>query len=345
MPTSPETNTRSRVFPADAAVLDYLRRMTDDTGMIQHGVGGIPDRKTGYTTDDNVRAFLATVRLWRSEPERRSELEPLARCYLGFLAWAQLCDGPFAGWFVNFVSYDRQFLEERGSEDSLGRCLWALGEAVSGPLPAGCAFTARALWRRALSQVGELKSPRALAYALIGLCQTDPVDVPLIRRLVEPLIAGYHRYASDDWHWIEPYLTYDNARVVEALWRAADATGDAETGEIARALLNFLTECSFEGDTLIPVGNRGWFRRGGEKAIFDQQTIEAGAYAELYRLVGDAERERLSLEWFHGRNVHRLPVYDPDTGACYDGLTPEGINLNQGAESVLSYLLAISGRR
>lgn len=338
-------NVRNRSVPADSIQLDYIHRLTDDTGMIQHGIGGIPDRKTGYTTDDNARAFLAMVRLWRNHPDRRAEVEPLLRCYLGFLAWVQICSEPYQGWFINFVSYDRRFLEERGSEDSLGRCLWVLGEAISGPLPTGCAFTARALWQRALSQVGEFRSPRALAYALIGICHAQPGDANLIRQIVAPLVVGYRRYADSGWHWPEPYLTYDNARMVEALWRAGDCLADPEIGAIADEMGRFLTEHSFEDDILIPVGNRGWWQQGQPKAIFDQQTIEAGAYAELYQLMGDTDRARLALEWFHGRNVHRLPLYDSDTGACYDGLTPEGINLNQGAESVLSYLMAISANQ
>ena len=302
-------------------VLHHLQAMTDGTGMVQHGVGGVPDLATGYTTDDNARAFLATVRLWRAMPERRAEFEPLLRRYLAFLSWTQHRDGENIGWFVNFVSYDRRFLDERGTEDCLGRCLWALGEAISGPLPPACALPVRALWSRALNRLVDVRSPRALAYALLGLCHAAHGDTNLIHACADPLLRGFRTYAEDGWEWLEPYLTYDNARLVEALWRVAQITGNSEYREVAEKMLAFLTTHSFINGNLEPIGNRGWMRRDGKRALFDQQTIEAGAYAELYCLVGDSERAGVALEWFYGRNAHLLPLYDPDTGGCYDGLT------------------------
>jgi hypothetical protein len=327
--------------------LDYVRSLTDDTGMIQHGIGGIPDPHTGYTTDDNARALLAMVRLWRACPERRAEVEPLLRRYLGFLLWTQRRVGIEAGAFVNFVSYERQYLDAEGTEDSLGRTVWALGEAVSGPLPGGCDLAVRRLWSQALPLIEDFTSPRARTYALLGLCAAMAHEPDRLCAMALPLASLWREYSGPGWHWFEPYLTYDNARMVEAVWRVGQILDHGPLQRIGRDAAAFLTEHSFAdsdmlGRYLEPVGCRGWWHQGEQKARFDQQTLEAGAYTELYRLIGDREQERTALDWFHGRNVHNLPVYIPETGGCYDGLTPEGVNRNQGAESVLSYLLAVT---
>jgi hypothetical protein len=327
--------------------LDYVRCLTDDTGMIQHGIGGIPDPHTGYTTDDNARAFLAMVRLWRACPERRVEVEPLLRRYLGFLLWAQRREGPEAGAFVNFISYERSYLDRQGTEDSLGRTVWALGEAVAGPLPPGCDLPVRRMFHQALPLTERFTSPRARVYTLLGLCPAMAHESDRLREMALPLASLWREYSGSGWQWFEPYLTYDNARMVEAVWRVGQILDHGPLQRIARDAAAFLTEHSFAdgesvGTYLEPIGCRGWWRQGGEKARFDQQTLEAGAYAELYRLTGDREQERLSMDWFHGRNVHGLPVYLPETGGCYDGLTSDGVNRNQGAESILSYLLAVT---
>jgi hypothetical protein len=327
---------------AENISLDFIHTLTDDTGMIQHGIGGIPDAATGYTTDDNVRAFLAMVRLWRKVPLRRPEVEPLLRRYLQFTARAQHKHGDHIGWFTNFFAYDRHPLDERGTEDCLGRCLWCLGEAVSGPLPSGCSFAVQSLFYRSLPLVKTLQSPRAIAYALLGLCRVIPFEKATIQPLTETLIHLYHRYSSPGWEWFESYLTYDNARLPEALFRAADVLSNPEYYEIAVKTSGFLTEHSFISEMLEPIGCHGWWYHGGVKASFDQQTLEAGAYAELYRLLGDYRRERQALSWYTGQNRHGIPLYDYATGGVYDALTENGVNRNQGAESIVTLLLALA---
>ncbi len=351
-------------FQSRPLPLDFLRTMTDDTGMIQHAVGGIPDPHTGYTTDDNARAFLAMVRLWRIAPERRAETEPLLRRYLQFLVWAQRRGTPVGetcggsgdgvtgdGWFRNFAGYHRQFLEPKGSADCLGRCVWALGEAESGDLPVGSRFAVRSLLIGARQAASSISAPHATCYLLLGLSglARDTGVRPLVEKGVERLLSLWDTYSDNDWRWFEPQMTYDNARYCEALLRGGLAIGNDYAITVAKRSLDFVTAHSFEGTQgcLEPVGCRGWWKQGGEKAQFDQQTIEAGAYVEAYRLFaetfGDTKYTRLAeraRDWFWGDNVHRLPLYDPDSGGCYDGLTAEGVNLNMGAESVLSYLLA-----
>ena len=344
--------------------LDFLRTMTDDTGIIQHGVGGVPDPHTGYTTDDNARAFLAMVRLWRVAPDRRAETEPLLRRYLQFLVYAQRRATPLEetcggsgdgvngdGWFRNFAAYNRQFLEAKGSADCLGRCVWALGEAEGGELPQGTRFAVRSMLIQAREAATQLHSPHAVCYLLLGLSglARDTGVRPLVEKSVARLMSLWQTYSSKDWQWFEPQMTYDNARYCEALLRGGLALGDRAAIETAKVALDFVTAHSFDAafGYLAPVGCRGWWKQGADKAQFDQQTIEAGAYVEAYRyfarVFDDSRYNRLaerSREWFWGDNVHRLPLYDPDSGGCYDGLTADGVNLNMGAESVLSYLLA-----
>ena len=323
--------------------LDALKAITDDTGIFQHGLGGIPDPQHGYTTDDNCRALLVAVRLWRRWPERRAEIEPLLMRYAAFLRWTQVREGPAAGRFVNFVGYDRRYLDADGTPDCLGRCLWALAEAASGPLPPTVDIAIDTLLADARdARDFLLASPRACAYALLGLARDPNFDPKILRALSAPLITGWETYSTKDWPWFEPYLTYDNARLVEACRRTADALSDDRLSRIADKSLAFLTRSSFRGDVLHPVGNRGWWPQGGECALYDQQPLEAAAYTELYRLVGDTEREKRSMEWFLGRNSLGISLVDPASGFCHDGLQPEGANRNGGAESVVAWLLAVT---
>jgi hypothetical protein len=241
--------------------LDFLRTMTDDTGMIQHGVGGVPDPHTGYTTDDNARAFLAMVRLWRNFPDRRGEVEPLLRRYLQFLIFAQRrdnspeekCGGSGEGvngdgWFRNFAGYDRRFLEPVGSEDCLGRCIWALGEAEAGDLPQGVRLAVRSLLSRSRIAANSINSPHSASYMLLGLSglARDTGVRPLVEKGVERLLGLWRTYSEPGWFWFEPQMTYDNARYCEALLRGGIAVGNDNAIAIAKHAFDFLTEHSFD---------------------------------------------------------------------------------------------------
>jgi len=326
--------------------LDHLLRLTDCTGIIQHAAYALPDRATGYTTDDNARALIAALRV--GELAGHQAALRLAERYLSFLWHAQNPDGRFR----NFMDYSRRFLEEVGSEDASGRALWACGVTVA----AGHAHleaSARRMLERALPAVARLRAPRARAFALLGLAawlEAEPGRTAvraLAVRLAEALVRQYRRTAGPGWHWFEDVLTYSNAVLPLALFRAYQATGRRSFLRVAAESLAFLSECHFRDGTLRLIGNRGWFRRGAARADFDEQPEDAGllvlAHAAAYQATGREEHRRLAEDcfaWFLGRNALGCPLYEPRTGGCYDGLTPDGPNLNQGAESLLAYLLA-----
>lgn len=331
--------------------LDHMERMTDSTGMIQHAVGAVPDFATGYTTDDNARALIVALGL-QSRPECAEwwgRLGRLADRYLAFLVYTQRPDGRFR----NFVGYDRRFLEEIGSEDSFGRALWALGETVKGQSNTYYGRVAAKAFERAVSHVGALSFVRGQAFALLGLCAALeggflPADVrPLLELLVNRLVAAYRRHHGPKWHWFDEALTYSNGVLPAALLKGATLIGSEEGLRIARDALDFLTETLLSGDYLEIVGNQGWYPRGGRRALYDQQPVDAGAmvfaYTTAWRILGrreDAEGAEKSFRWFLGLNSEGIPLYDPDTGGCRDGLYPGGFNSNQGAESVVAYLLS-----
>lgn len=327
--------------------LDHLLRLTDCTGIIQHAAYTLPDRATGYTTDDNARALIAALRVHEAVGDPRAL--GLAERYLGFLAWVQ--NG--RGGFRNFVAYDRRFLEEEGSEDAFGRAFWALGCTLGMGEGFALARNARRLAEAALPRAGRLRSPRARAFTLLGLAEwleaggRDPRIRALLRRLADGLVRQYRTYAGPGWRWFEDLLTYSNGVLPLALFVACAAGGGRDHLAVAVESLDFLGEVLFRDGPLRLVGNRGWYPRGGAPALFDEQPEDAGAmvlaYAAAHRVTGRDEYRRLAgdaFAWFLGRNALGVALYDPATGGCCDGLTPDGPNLNQGAESLLAYLLA-----
>lgn len=327
--------------------LDHLMRMTDCTGIIQHAVYSLPDRATGYSTDDNARALIAALKVF--ERTRHPQALELAERYLAFLAHAQNGQGKYR----NFVDYSRRFLEEEGSEDSFGRATWACGVALSAEAGAGLARNAHRLIETSWRWLPRLDAPRARAFTLAGLYHLIgdpsgglPVQAQVVR-LADSLVRQYRRYSHPGWRWFEDLLAYSNGVLPMALFLAYRVAGRKAHLAVAVESLAFLTDVLFADGVMRLVGNRGWYRRGGERAVFDEQPEDAGlmvlAYIAAAQATGKDEYFRLAEDafaWFLGRNTHGCPLYDPRTGGCYDGLTPEGVNENQGAESLLAYLLA-----
>ena len=327
--------------------LDHLRRLTDDTGLMQHALYCTPDPHHGYTTDDNARALLLMARLIESEgPEQYQEL---AFRYLAFLRYAQRDDGAFH----NFLAFDRRWLDERGSQDCQGRAAAALGTTLGRALLPGLADSAAVLLDRAMPVVERLTAPRAEAYAIMGLCWAVQAGYQVERcsaqvlRMASHLIGLYRATADADWRWFENILTYSNASLPEALMHAFVVSQAEEHLAIALESLEFLCEVCFVDGMLDLVGQNGWFPRGGKKAAFDQQPIDAQAMVEAlvaaYELTGEERYQKLAFEaftWFLGNNRLGQPLYDPTTAGCFDGLQEDRVNGNQGAESTLAFLLA-----
>lgn len=327
--------------------LDHLFRITDGTGMIQHSLFSTPDPKYGYCIDDNARALKFVVRAHRIAGD--SAVLPLVYTYLSFIRYAQTADGRFH----NFMSFDRRWLDPVGSDDSFGRTIMGLGYALALAPEPGIGRAASDMLSCAREWVSRLSAPRAVAFAILGMARLagtpawDSGWEGILERQAAYLASLYRRNATPEWRWFEDQLTYSNARLSQALISASALTGDADLGGIGLDSLDFYLDQVFADDALDLVGHDGWFRRGQKKAPFDQQPVDAGAVVEACLTAAQASadrrylvRARQALAWYTGRNRLGLGLIDPVTGGCADGLRPNGLNANQGAESLLSYLNA-----
>ena len=324
-----------------------MREMTDDTGILQHARSSIGDRREGYTTDDNARALLATLR-YHELFDGEKNLE-LVRTYLSFLLYVQMKDGRVH----NFVGYDHSFLDEVGSDDSLGRVLWVCGYSQDTSIPEDIKTAAKEIFDRSLIWALKSRSPRTNAFAILGLyhyARDFPEDKnPRINvaELADRLCELYKEASTPTWQWFEPYITYANPRLSHALFRAYQMTGNKDYLYIAEKTLDFLASNDIVKGIYQPVGNQSWFERGGKKTLYDQQPLEASCMVEAASIAFQVTRKKkyakmvqTAFAWFLGKNSNSVMVYNPDTGGTYDGITSRGLNRNQGAESGLSYLLA-----
>jgi glycosyltransferase involved in cell wall biosynthesis len=327
--------------------LDHLLRMTDDTGIVQHATFSVPARASGYCVDDNARALM--VALHADSLSGSADTKRLVVTYLAFLHAAQTSDGRFR----NVMSYARSFLDGTESDDCTGRALWALGTTAHLSRDEGQRRLARQMFERGLAFATEL-GPRGTALTMLGLTaflarhpEVGPA-AELLARLAGRLCRQYRQEATPDWRWFEPTLTYDNALLPLALWRAHALTRDSESREVAGESLDFLEATCFVNDRLVLVGNSGWHARGGIRADADEQPLDAAAFVLAFRggyLVTRDDRYlrrmREAFAWFLGANRLNVDVYDPATAGCRDGLGERASNLNQGAESTISFLLSL----
>lgn len=335
--------------------LSHLVRMTDSTGIFQHANFSIPNFSEGYCTDDNARAFILAVLLSElgEDPER---VRTLATNYAAFLCHAF---DDTAKRFHNHLSFDRRWLDERGSEDSHARALWALGVGVGRSPYRSFQVMAGQLFVLALPALMEFTSPRAWAFGLIGSHEYlqrlsgDSLVTQARETLTSRLLELFERTAQPDWRWFEEELTYDNAKIAHALILSGRATGRQAVTERGLEALRWLTELQIsEKGYFRPIGSNGFYRRGGTRADFDQQPIEAQAMVsaclEAFRATADQwwyEQAERAFDWFIGWNDIGLEVYSPTTGGCRDGLHVDRVNRNQGAESTLAFLLALAEMR
>jgi len=325
--------------------LHHLKTLTDEFGCIQFSELSIPDKSSGYTVDDNSRALIVASlhnKLFSSE-----ESLELAKIYLNFLEKSQDGNGIFKN---TFKKIDEG--EEVYSEDAFGRAIWALGYALNKINDADITEKAKKLFDGSFDKINKLSSPRAKAYALNGLYyfykKTQNERIVLkVKNLADFLVGLYKKESSENWQWFEKYLTYSNSKLPEALFLAYEITKNKEYLEIAEKTFDFLSRLMFIDNELSPIGQNGWYNRNGKRAFFDQQPIDAASIVQTcliaYSITGNKkyyEKAVLAFNWFLGKNHLKQMLYNETTGGCYDGLGKESVNLNQGAESTISYLMA-----
>lgn len=327
--------------------LDHILRLTDDTGIVQHAKFGIPNLKEGYCLDDNSRALIMALMAYqRNKSPEALKLLPI---YLSYIHYMQTEDGNFR----NFLSFSRQYLDEVGSEDSFGRTIWALGYLINCATNNSYREFAVEIFHKAVQQFKNLTHLRGQANTIIGVAlylKVFPADEGMLtelKNLTVPLMEAYEKNSDDNWKWFENIMTYDNAILPLALMHSCEITGDHDVKAVALESMNFLDGVTLSNGYLTPVGNEGWYSKGGEFPLYDQQAIETMAMVlmnfqayQLWHKPEYIEKMFACYMWFLGDNTLRAPLYDHETKGCCDGLLPTGINRNQGAESTLAYLIS-----
>lgn len=331
--------------------LNYLFSLTDDTGIFQHAVYRTPNRNDGYTTDDNARALKVAVMHY--EMFRDHRVIRLIHIYLSFLHYAV---NPSTNRMRNFMSYNRNWLEEGGSEDCHGRAVWSLGYTVLHAPTKEILSLANQLFKQTMQPVGAMFSPRACAYIAMGCLYylkrfRGDIDAHNAVVTMGQRLAQFYRHnRTDDWRWFENIVTYANGRLSQALIAAGGYLNDEEMVSQGIESLNWLMDIQTDPQTgyLAPVGNSGWFSKGGQKAKYDQQPIEAlcliDACRQACQATGDErwkQKVDWAFSWFLGKNDKNHSLQDLVTGGCFDGLHRGGVNQNQGGEATLSWLDAL----
>jgi len=327
--------------------LNHINRMTDDTGIIQHAKFGIPNLKEGYCLDDNARALLMVLMAYRQMKNMRAlELSPV---YLSYIHYMQNPDGTFR----NFLSFNRNFLDEVGSEDSFGRTIWALGYLL-GNAPNDAYYQAgRLAFFNAAPNFEKLKSVRSIANTMIGIShylKSNPSDEGMterLRNLANVLVLHFNENATPDWKWFESVLAYDNGILPLALLHSAEILNDEKITRIAIESMDFLTKHTLKDNYLSIIGNEKWYKKDGERSVFAQQPVDAMAMVLMYHQAFHLTKDKEYLNklytcflWFLGENDLRMSLYDFETQGCCDGFEKYGVNRNQGAESSLAYLIS-----
>jgi glycosyltransferase involved in cell wall biosynthesis len=330
--------------------LTYFLSMCDDTGLFQHAVHSVPDRSHGYCVDDNARALLLASAL--NMPGEKPLSNALTSSFASFVqhAW-----NPDEKQFRNFMGFDRRWLEDKGSEDSHGRTLWALGECARSDTNMSRRNWAAALFAEALPKVEMFRSPRAWAFVLIGLdgyCAARGEDVfakRLRRLLADRLLHLLAQVETEDWVWFEEGLSYDNARLPQALILTGLASGSASYLDAGvRSLRWLMAKQTAPAGHFRPIGTDGFGDRRAAPQKFDQQPLEAAATISACVAAWRAEQgaewkagAASAFGWFLGANDLSTTLVDIDTGSCRDGLHKLRVNENRGGESVVSYLLGL----
>ena len=330
--------------------LSHLKVLTDDTGILQHAKYTIPDLSHGYCVDDNARALIAVSMYYKLKKNR--DIYPFIQKYLAFLNYSF---DEKSKRFANFMSYDRRWLENIGSEDSHGRALWALGVTIKNIGDESIRTISMELFTSALSVVPEFTSSRAWAFTVLGLSaylevHSEDLEKSKIQRILgEKIHSLYRNIATKDWLWCEETATYSNGVLPHALILAGEHTGDKDMYNTGIQSLKWLLEIQTASEGYLSIiGNEGWFTRGKEKATFGQQPVEAmcllNACLHVYRTTRDQwwlDEGNKCMAWFFGENDLKTTIYNYQDGGCGDGLDSHGVSKNQGAESTLAGLISL----
>jgi hypothetical protein len=326
-------------------VLNHLLTMTDDVGIIQHATYDVPNRASGYCTDDIARAFMVALAAGRNR--RLHEVASgLAERYLAFLYDAQLPDGRLH----NFMGYDRRWLDIVGSQDSFGRAMWSAGYGMRHAPRDSWRRVSGLIFERAFQVLSTIESLRSRAYAILGMvhayearARDDLILAHAIGCETEALAQAYEQNSDAQWRWFEGALTYDNARLPEAMIRAGALLEEERFVRIGLEALQFYESVTLEDGIFVPIGNQGWHPRGGARARFGQQPLEAVAMVDAALAAADISRDphyyslaEVAHEWYLGRNCFGANLVEG--GGCRDGIDDHGVSTNMGAESTLAYL-------
>jgi len=329
--------------------LDHLDRMTDDTGLIQHATHAVPNRLHGYSIDDVARGLIVVA--MHHSLFREHDVLKHFHTYLSYILHARLDNGRFH----NFLSYDRRWLDTVGSDDSQGRVLWSLGFVVAHAPDDSSRQLCRQLFDQSLHTLDDTAFIRPRAFAILGCYDylsrfPDAVGVrDVMRHCADGLVEAFDRFAGPGWPWCASAATYDNARISQAMILAGIALEETRYREFGIKSLDWLLDVQRgDGGQISLIGNNGWLKRNGPKPPFDQQPVEIAALVAAcqaaHRATGDVgylTHMRRCFDWFLGSNDLGIPMVDFKSRGCYDGLLPSGVNQNQGAESLVSWLLSL----
>ncbi len=324
---------------------NYIEKLTDDFGIIQFANYSIPNKFSGYTLDDNARAMIVST-IYHDLFKDNNKLK-LIKKYLNFIKYVQQDDFKF----YNFVDHEKKINFEHWSDDSHGRAMWSLGYLIaSKTIPEGLRNEAQEIFEKGLAVIEKIKSPRAIAFIIIGLYfynKRNKNSENRINKLSDYLVSLYYNCRTNEWHWFENYLTYSNSKLPEALFYSYKITNNKKYLKIAKKTLDFLITKTFMNGLFSPIGQNGWYFKNGDKALFDQQPIDTALMVHTlilaFKITNLKKYIKLAdtaFKWFLGKNSLNQVIYDETTGGCHDGIGKFSINLNQGAESSVMYLIA-----
>lgn len=325
----------------------HIFNLTDPTGIISNARYGFQNLKNGYHLENNARALMATCMFYKKN--KNKDLKLLMKIYMSFIQFMQKEDGRFH----QHLNYNRTYDDESGTDESFGTVLWALGYLINNSPDMNFQELARDIFQKAYGHISNIKKIRGIAYSIIGITsylhtfKTDQVMEEFLYRFVDKMKKQYKKNQSKEWNWFEPKISYDNAVLPLSLMVSGEITQDKESLEIANEAMEFLTNNVIINEQLSLIGNKEWYSKGGVRSFFDQLPLDAMGlillYHKAFELTNNRRYYKLSricFNWFFGRNDLYIYLYDPVTRGCFDGLTKDGVNLNQGAESSLSFVIS-----